>query len=160
MTNGRAVSAWTLEAKQKCGNDDHSSWRKEFSENPGYEQDGYESNCGCEYCECDRYSHSLCPLDRVLHTVHLLKASKKTSPPTTMASSTTIPSTRMNANSEIRLIVILNNGITKNVPRKETGIPILTHIAREGLRNSVRITSTSANPTIPLLISILRRPSR
>jgi len=58
-----------------------------------------------------------------------------------MASSTTIPSTRMNANSEIRLIVIPNNGITKNVPRKETGIPMLTHIAREGLRNSVRITN-------------------
>ena len=46
-----------------------------------------------------------------------------------MASSTTIPSTTMNANSEIMLIDTSSVGIIQNVPRNEIGMPRLTQNA-------------------------------
>ena len=51
-----------------------------------------------------------------------------------IASSTTNPSTRMNANSDIRLIETPRPGISQIAPRKLMGIPRLTQKARRRRR--------------------------
>ena len=73
--------------------------------------------------------------------------------PTTIASSTTMPSTRMNANSDIMLIETSNTGISAIEPRKDTGMPSVTHSASRRRRNSASTTNTIAKPVIALLAS-------
>ncbi len=73
--------------------------------------------------------------------------------PTMMASSTTMPSTRMKANSEIRLIDTSSVGISARAPRKEIGIPSDTQAASRSRRNSASTSATSAKPARPFLSS-------
>ena len=78
--------------------------------------------------------------------------------PTTMASSTTIPRTIMNPKSEIRLMDTSAKGSIMKAPRKEMGIPRVTHTANEGRRNRVRAVRTNTRPITPFSISMFRRP--
>ena len=80
--------------------------------------------------------------------------------PIRMASSTTIPSTTMNAKSEIMLIETSSPGISQNVPRNEIGMPRLTQNARRNLRNRASTMNTRQNPVTPLRIIRSRRPAR
>ena len=77
--------------------------------------------------------------------------------PTTMASSTTIPSTRTNANSEIMLTETPKAGISAMAPRNESGIPRLTQKASRSSRKSASATNTSTNPVAPLRSMRVRR---
>ena len=77
--------------------------------------------------------------------------------PTMMASSTTIPSTRMNANSEMTFTETSSPGIRAIAPRNEIGIPRLTQKARRSSRNSVSTTKTRMNPVAPLRSMSVRR---
>ncbi|GIT05259.1 MAG: hypothetical protein CM1200mP29_06700 [Verrucomicrobiota bacterium] len=58
--------------------------------------------------------------------------------PMRMASSTTMPSTTINANSEIMLIDTSSEGISQNVPRNEIGMPRLTQKASRKRKNSAK----------------------
>ena len=66
--------------------------------------------------------------------------------PTTIASSTTIPSATINANIEIMLIVTSIDGRNRKQPMNEIGIPIVTQNASLNSRNSPNITMTRASP--------------
>ena len=65
---------------------------------------------------------------------------------TTIASSTTMPSTKMNARSEIMLIVTSKAGISAKAPMNETGMPIATHNASLRRMNRAKTTKTSKRP--------------
>ena len=80
--------------------------------------------------------------------------------PTTMASSTTMPSTTMKAKREIRLIVTSKVGISRMAPRKETGIPRATQPASLRRRKRARTRNTSTNPVRPLRSSRESRSRR
>ena len=66
--------------------------------------------------------------------------------PTTIASSTTIPSTRMKVNSEIILMETSKIGRSQNPPINEIGMPNETQPASFGLRNKASTTSTNDKP--------------
>ena len=83
-----------------------------------------------------------------------------TASPTTIASSTTMPSTSKNANSEIRLMLTSRAGITIAAPRNATGIPIATHSASRNCKNNASSTSTINPPCIALVTSKSMRPRR
>ena len=74
-----------------------------------------------------------------------------------IASSTTIPSTTMNANSEIRLTETSFQGMKITAPRNEIGMPSDTQPARRSLKKSDSTSSTSAKPARPLRVSSSRR---
>ena len=79
-----------------------------------------------------------------------------------MASSTTTPSTRMNANKLMMFTVMLMNGagINMNAPRNATPMPTTTQTAIFRCRNTPRIMSTRIAPN-PMFFSIMvKRPSR
>ena len=78
--------------------------------------------------------------------------------PTTMASSTTMPSTKMNANSEIILIDWSNSPMQAIAPRNEIGMPRVTQNANRMRRNRVNTTKTSTKPERAFLSSRLMRP--
>ena len=80
--------------------------------------------------------------------------------PIRMASSTTIPSTTMKANSEIMLIDTSSDGISQNVPRNEIGMPRLTQKAKRKRRNNASTMNTRQNPVTPFRIIKSRRPAR
>ena len=63
-----------------------------------------------------------------------------------MASSTTIPRTRMNPKTVMVEIVRSVKGTIARVPIIATGIPMATHMAKRNCRNKARITSTSIKP--------------
>ncbi len=71
----------------------------------------------------------------------------KTFSPTTMASSTTMPSTTRKANIEIMLMLTPTSGNSARPPTNETTMPIITQKARRYSRKRVRmpITITTAN---------------
>ena len=79
--------------------------------------------------------------------------------PITMASSTTIPSTKMKANKLITLIVTSTNsiGITNKVPKKQTGNPIITQKAKRTRKNNANIKNTSMAPLCILSIIMFKR---
>ena len=64
----------------------------------------------------------------------------------TIASSTTIPRTRINVNKDNILIETPNTGISQNPPIKEIGIPNETQKASFGFKNSARTRTTSNSP--------------
>ena len=66
--------------------------------------------------------------------------------PTTIASSTTIPSTKINAITVIVEMVISNIGRKASVPSRATGIPTATHIAILNFKNRVRMIKTKTRP--------------
>ena len=70
--------------------------------------------------------------------------------PTMTASSTTMPSTRMNAKSDTALSETSSVGISAIAPRNEIGMPRLTQKATRSSRKSASTTRTSANPAAPL----------
>jgi hypothetical protein len=80
--------------------------------------------------------------------------------PTTMASSTTIPSTTMKPSRETKLTDIPRWGITATAPRKEMGMPRLTHMARRSRRNSARMRTTRRKPPRALRIMVFSRSER
>ena len=69
-----------------------------------------------------------------------------TDSPTTIASSTKIPSTTIKANRDTRLIDAPTNPIVAKAPMNEIGRPIATQMARDGRRKSERTRNTSNNP--------------
>ena len=77
-----------------------------------------------------------------------------------MASSTTIPSTRMNANRLIMLMVTSVTGSTAKAPRKATAMPRITQPAILRCRNRPRMMSTSTAPSAMFLSIMSSRPSR
>ncbi len=77
--------------------------------------------------------------------------------PTTMASSTTIPSVMISANSEIMFRLMPATYITATADSMLTGMPIATHSAVRALRKRNSSTSTSASPCAPFLISRFSR---
>ena len=77
--------------------------------------------------------------------------------PVTMASSTTIPSTRIKANRLTRLKVTPSTGISANAPRKLMGIPMDTHTATEKRRNSVSSRKIKIPPWKALFSKVCRR---
>ena len=79
--------------------------------------------------------------------------------PTTIASSVTIPSTRMKANSEIMLIEMSPCGSAIRAPAKAIGIPSATWKASAGRRNSARAMYTRMKPWKPSPNKSLMRPS-
>ena len=76
---------------------------------------------------------------------------------TMIASSTTIPSTRVKANSEMTLADTSSDGIIAMAPRNEIGMPRLTQKASRSSRNSVSTMKTSTNPLAPVRSIRLRR---
>ena len=79
-----------------------------------------------------------------------------------MASSTTIPSTNMNANRLMMLMVTPTNGtgINMKAPRNATAIPRITHSAIFRCRNTPRITNTNIAPRAMFFSIMVMRPSR
>ena len=69
-----------------------------------------------------------------------------TDSPTTIASSTKIPSTTIKANRDTRLIDAPTSPMVAKAPINEMGRPIATQIARDGRRKSERTKNTSNNP--------------
>ncbi len=63
-----------------------------------------------------------------------------------MASSTTMPSVRMNANIEIMFSVTSISGRIANEPMNTTGMETATQKARRGLRNTPSSMITSSRP--------------
>ena len=82
--------------------------------------------------------------------------------PTTIASSTTIPSTIIKANSDTILMVISKKpiGMNKKAPKKETGKPIITQNANLSGKNNANTSITKTPPHTMLSIIISRRPCR
>ena len=78
--------------------------------------------------------------------------------PTTMASSTTIPSVMINANNEIMLIVSPPACISATPDSIATGIPAATQIAVRVFKNSTSSSRTSPSPITALSSSRLSRP--
>ena len=83
-----------------------------------------------------------------------------TDSPTTIASSTKIPSTTINANKETRLIDAPTNPMVAKAPMNEIGRPIATQMARDGRRKSERTRNTSNNPWNAFRIIISKRPCK
>ena len=77
--------------------------------------------------------------------------------PTTIASSTTIPSTRMKANSDITLIVTSTYGSRASAPMNETAMPTDTQRASRSFRNRASTRNTSRRPSRPLSSSTRSR---
>ncbi len=73
--------------------------------------------------------------------------------PTTMASSTTMPSDTMNANSEIMFSDTPNWGRAQNAPRKLMAMPRLTHSASRNCSVSARHRNTRIRPATPFFSS-------
>ena len=67
--------------------------------------------------------------------------------PTTTASSTTMPRARMKAKRESMLIDTSKGSMSRKLPRKEMGMPIITQKARRMSRNRLRQTKTRASPS-------------
>jgi hypothetical protein len=80
--------------------------------------------------------------------------------PTTIASSTRSPSTRMKAKRVSTSIERPTLGKAARAPRKEIGIPIATHRARRSRRKSARIVNTRTKPVSPLFTRIPSRSRR
>ena len=74
---------------------------------------------------------------------------RKTFSPTTMASSTTMPSTTMKANIVIMFMVTPAELAISRPPRKATGMPSAVTSATRRLRKSTREISTRRPPTRP-----------
>ncbi len=64
----------------------------------------------------------------------------------TMLSSTTIPSTRINPERDIKLIVLPVKPSPNTVPKRVTGILTATQKAVFNERNTPKTTKTSASP--------------
>ena len=77
--------------------------------------------------------------------------------PTTTASSTTMPSTMINANREIMLILTPKGAKRSKAPRKEIGTPMATQVARRKSSMITKKRNTMANPRMPLRTSRLNR---
>ena len=77
--------------------------------------------------------------------------------PVTMASSTTMPSTRMKANRLMMLMVTPSQGSRASAPAKVMGMPTHTQTATEKRRNRASSTNTSRPPWMALLVSVFRR---
>ena len=82
--------------------------------------------------------------------------------PMIMASSTTMPSTRIKPNKLIMLIETLNigSGNIAMAPRKHTGIPTITQKAIRNSRNKVRASNTKNAPINRLVLIKSKRPCR
>ncbi len=78
--------------------------------------------------------------------------------PTTMASSTIIPSVMISAKSEIMLIVSPATYISATVASRATGMPAATQKAVRALRNRKSSARTSPSPVSPLASSMSSRP--
>ena len=78
--------------------------------------------------------------------------------PTTMASSTTIPSVMISAKSEIILSVMPKAYISASAASIATGIPAATQKAVRALRNRNSSTSTRPRPVSPLSSRMSSRP--
>ena len=79
-----------------------------------------------------------------------------------MASSTTTPSTRMNAN-KLRMFTVMSmpgTGSIMNAPRNATTMPNTTHAAIFRCRNTPRMMSTRIAPSAMFFSIMVRRPSR
>ena len=77
-----------------------------------------------------------------------------------IASSTTIPSTMMNPNRLIVLIVTGHSGISQSAPRKVIGSPTMTQNATFMRRKSDSMMNTRMAPEMMLSCIISRRPPR
>ena len=66
--------------------------------------------------------------------------------PTIIASSTTIPNTKINVNRESILIERFNGANSQNPPMKEIGIPKETQNANFGFKNKANTIMTSMRP--------------
>ena len=86
--------------------------------------------------------------------------SRSTFSATTIASSTTIPSTRMKAKSESMFTDVPVHAITMSAPRKDSGMPIDTQIEMRKRRKSASTAKTRARPWAPLRRSRFRRLRR
>ena len=69
------------------------------------------------------------------------------------ASSTTIPSTRINVKRDNKLIETSKYGNIINAPINEIGIPSETQNASLGLRNKANITNTRNRPSLAFFIN-------
>ncbi len=78
--------------------------------------------------------------------------------PTTIASSTTIPSVMISAKSEIMLIVSPPSHISAIADRSATGMPAATQNAVRAFRNRNRSATTSASPITALSTRMPIRP--
>ena len=80
--------------------------------------------------------------------------------PTTIASSTTMPSVTMNANVVTMLIEISAGPRISSAPRNEIGMPSATQNASRKSMNTARITTTSTRPSSAFLSRRFRRSRR
>ncbi len=82
--------------------------------------------------------------------------------PITMASSTTIPNTKIKANKETMLMVISKppRGINNKPPKNDTGKPIITQKANLTRRNKAKQRITNKPPHAIFSSIIFRRPSK
>ena len=75
-----------------------------------------------------------------------LSLHKKTFSPTIIASSTTIPNTKIKVNRDNMLIETSKIGINQKPPMKEIGIPNDTQKANFGFKKIARIITTRNSP--------------
>ena len=87
-----------------------------------------------------------------------VRCRKSACSPTTMASSTTMPSVMMSAKSEIMLIVSPPSHIRAIADRSATGMPAATQNAVRAFRNRNSSPTTSASPVAALSSRIPIRP--
>jgi len=80
--------------------------------------------------------------------------------PTTIASSTTMPRTSKNTNSEIMFKETPVNGRTAMAPRNATGMPTATQMASLNCKNRASISRTMTPPIMAFCSSRLMRPRR
>ena len=86
------------------------------------------------------------------------RARKSACSPTTMASSTIMPSVRINANREIMLNVMPATYISAIAVNIAVGIPAATQNAVLAFRNKNNNTTTNNRPVAPFFNSRFRRP--
>jgi hypothetical protein len=79
------------------------------------------------------------------------------SSPTTMASSTMMPSAMISANRLIMLMLPPTRYRMNSVAAKDTGMPQATQKATRPVRNRYRISTTSTRPPRPLRTSSMMR---
>ncbi len=77
--------------------------------------------------------------------------------PTTMASSTRMPRTRMKAMTVMALMEMSAKGNMATVPSSAIGIPAATHMASLNFRNMARMMTTRPRPESAMPFSVSRR---
>ena len=130
--------------------------KKNFPKNPGIVKIGINATIVVNIANITGTETLLVPLIEA-STFEILGFlfSVKILSPTIIASSTTIPKTKIKPKRDARFMLISKKGKKIKAPKNEIGIPSITKKASEGLKKRVKMINTNINPLIPFSMSIL-----